>query len=608
MEIKIKELTLENFKGLKSFSLSLSGNNAEVRADNGVGKSTLFDAFLWLLFGKDSQGQANFEIKTLDESGKPIHGLDHSVEAHLLIDDKPLVLKKTYKEKWTKKRGSAKAVLTNHTIDHYIDGVPVKAAEFSDKIASLVREKTFKLLTSPSYFNSLHWKDRRDLLLSVCGDVPDQDVIKSNPDLKDLETILGDRSLEDHQKVIKARKSEINKRLVEIPARIDELTKSLPEDQNSSLEELRQRVWELDKEIDQARSGSSQVGQKKALVDAQTRLAELKSQHQGKVQAWQQNHDKIVGGLRDYVAQTNSTLSWKQKNIQELESTLTSLRKEFIDITGKEISTNENCPTCEQPLSPDQIEQARHKAGQQKDEALARINDQGKQKKTELEALQQEIQELEADKTKHQNQLSALDGQGFQGSGLEADIEKAQAKVDQLQEQINQGSTETDTNELEQEKAALLEQIASITAAEKSRKRIDELKKEERDLSGEYEGLEKETYLMEQFIVQKVGMLEGKINSKFIQAKFKLFTEQVNGGIAETCETLYQGVPYHFGLNRGAQTNTGLDIIKTLSGHYGVKAPVFIDNAEAVTQLIDPGTQTVKLIVDPNFKNLEIKS
>lgn len=607
MEIKIKELTLENFKGLKSFSLSLNGNNAEVRADNGAGKSTLFDAFFWLLFGKDSQGQANFEIKTLDESGNVIHGLDHSVEAQLLIDEKPLVLKKTYKEKWTKKRGSAKAVLTGHTIDHFIDGVPIKAGEFTDKISSLVREETFKLLTSPAYFNNLHWKDRRDLLLSVCGDIADQDVISSNPDLKDLSIILGDRSLEDHQKVIAGRKKEINKRLQEIPARIDELTKSLPEDQNSNLEELRQRVWEIDKEIDQAKSSSSLASLKKALVDAQTRLAELKSQHQGKVQAWQQNHDKIVGGLNDHISQLNSTLDWKKKNISELETTLARLREQFMDITGKEISPGSVCPTCEQPLPDDQVEQAREKAQVQKDEKLNQINAQGKQRKAELEALQQEVQTLETDKGKQQIQLDKVHGQTFEGSSLEADIAKAQAKVDQLQQQINQGSTEADTSKLEQEKLYALGKLAEINTAEKSRKRIDELKKEERDLSGEYEGLEKESYLMEQFIVSKVGMLEEKINSKFTLARFKLFTEQVNGGISETCETLYQGVPYHGGLNRGAQTNVGLDIIRTLSDHYQVKAPVFIDNAEAVTELIDPGTQTIKLIVDENFKTLEVK-
>jgi DNA repair exonuclease SbcCD ATPase subunit len=606
MDIKISKLILENFKGLKSFTLDLDGQNAVVRGDNGTGKSTLMDSFLWLLFGKDSQGQANFEIKTLDESGQVIHGLDHSVEAHLLIDDRPLVLRKVYKEKWTKKRGSANAVLTGHTIDHYIDGVPVKAGEFSGKIASLVSEETFKLLTSPTYFNSLHWRDRRDLLLSVCGDVSDEAVISSNPDLEELTTILGERSLDDHQKVNAGKKKELNKRIQEIPPRIDELTKSIPE-QTANPEELRQRVWEIDKEIDQVRSASSLAGQKKDLSEAQARLAELKHQDQAKRQSWQQNHDQLVGGLKNSIAQAESSLDWKRKSIRDLESNLARLRQEFMDITAREISPEQVCPTCEQPLPDDQVTQAREKAQLQKDEALARINSQGKQKKADLEALQKEISSLEADIKKHRDQLEKISGQSFEGSGLEDDIQKAQAEIDEIRQQITQGSTQADTTTMEQEKQSLLNQLAEISAADKAKIRIEQLKKEERDLAGEYEALEKETYLMEQFIVSKVGMLEEKINSKFTLARFKLFSEQVNGGISETCETLYQGVPYHGGLNRGAQTNVGLDVIKTLSDHYQVKAPVFIDNAEAVTELIDPGTQTVKLIVDENYKTLEVK-
>jgi DNA repair exonuclease SbcCD ATPase subunit len=606
MQIKINKLHLENFKGLRSFTLDLDGQNAQIRGDNGTGKSTLMDAFLWLLFGKDSQGKADFQIKTLDESGQVIHGLDHSVEAHLLIDDRSLVLRKTYKEKWVKKRGSAKATMTGHEANHFVDGVPCKKGEWDGRLANLIHEEQFRLLTSPTYFNSMHWKDRRDLLLSVCGDVSDDAVISSNPDLEELTRILGDHSIEDHGKVVKAKKSEINKRIQEIPPRIDELTKSIPE-QTGDLEEIRQRVWEIDKEIDQIRSAFSLAGQRKNLSEAQARLAELSHQHQAKSRAWNDNQESLVSGLKNKIAQVNTSLEWKRKNISELESTLARLRQEFMEISSKEISPESACPTCEQPLPDDQVTLAREKAQQQKDEALARINSQGKAKKAELEALQKEIQSLEVDRKKHQEQLSTLDGQTFESSGLEKDIEKAQAKVDEIQQQITQGSTETDTITLEQEKQSLLNQLAEISAAEKAKIRIEQLKDEERQLAGEYESLERETYLMEQFIVSKVGMLEEKINSKFTLARFKLFSEQVNGGISETCETLYQGVPYHGGLNRGAQTNVGLDVIKTLSDHYQVKAPVFVDNAEAVTELIDPGTQTIKLIVDSNFKTLEVK-
>lgn len=213
MEIKLMKLTLENFKGVRNLTLEPEGQDLIARGDNGTGKTPIQDAALWILFGKDSLGRSDFSLKTLDDQGQEIHGLDHSVEAELMVDGKPITLKKVFKEKWTKKRGSSNSTLTGHTTEHFIDSVPCKKGEWDTKINSLIDEYTFKLLTSPTHFASLHWEKRRQILLQVCGDISDQDVIASNSDLAKLPDILGDRSLEDHKKVLAPRKKEINKRL-----------------------------------------------------------------------------------------------------------------------------------------------------------------------------------------------------------------------------------------------------------------------------------------------------------------------------------------------------------------------------------------------------------
>ena len=125
--MRLLRLIIRNFKGIREFTLDALGENISVFGDNATGKTTLFDAFSWLLFDKDSANRKDFDIKTLTEDGQAIHGLDHEVEAVLLLDSgKELTLKKTYREKWTKKRGSAKAEFTGHTVDHFIDGVPVQ--------------------------------------------------------------------------------------------------------------------------------------------------------------------------------------------------------------------------------------------------------------------------------------------------------------------------------------------------------------------------------------------------------------------------------------------------------------------------------------------------
>ena len=146
--MKIMRLTLTNFKGVKDFTLNAQGEDITAKGDNGAGKTTLFDAFTWLLFDKDSQNKAKFDIKTLDKNNNALHGLDHEVEAVLEIDGKQITLKKSFREKWQKKRGSAEQQFTGHTTDFYIDDVPVKQKDYLARIAKIADESIFKLLTN----------------------------------------------------------------------------------------------------------------------------------------------------------------------------------------------------------------------------------------------------------------------------------------------------------------------------------------------------------------------------------------------------------------------------------------------------------------------------
>src|SRR5690625_5017671 len=118
-------LELTNLKVIKHIVLDADQENIRVYGDNATGKTSLFDAFVWLLFDKDSQYKNKFEIKTL-VNGKVQHNLNHEVEAFFLVDNKELSLKKVFSEKWTKKRGSVTKEFTRNTTDYYIDGVPSK--------------------------------------------------------------------------------------------------------------------------------------------------------------------------------------------------------------------------------------------------------------------------------------------------------------------------------------------------------------------------------------------------------------------------------------------------------------------------------------------------
>lgn len=656
--MRLNRLHLKNFKGVKDLTLEPGGADLVVRGENATGKTTIMDAFMWLLFGKDSANRKDFEIKTLDESGQPIHGLDHEVEATLDIPggspdraDYIRTFKKTYREKWTQKRGAPKAIFSGHTIDHFVDGVPVKQKEYEAAISDLVPEETFRLLTDPRYFNTaLHWTKRREILLEACGDVPDSEVIASSEKLARLPDILGDRTIEDHRKVIAARIKEIQKELDRIPIRIDEVYRGLPdisginkEEQESAIAAREEGIREKERQVNSIKSGGRGA-------ELKTRIAEIMGRLQEKQNEARAGQGEALGPLfteksrisQEHVEAENEktrlerTLEQQKEFIKQEEKRLEDLRQEWIEADAQEYTEpeiEETCPTCGQEIPADQVEEAREKArasfNNKKAATLERIQSEGKATKEKSERLMKEVAELEeqyeatkataaaklkeAEKisekiTEAQNQGQADEGEDAESQQLVAEkreIEKElerlaneqQAHAQDLQDEIDR-----EKEQVQQEKATLqkLDQHAAGQA------RIEELKKQERELSAEYEALEKETYLTEEFIRAKVDLLEGKINSYFQHATFKLFNVYISGGIEPTCETLYKGVPYSTALNNGARINVGLDIINTLSKHYNFKAPIFIDNAEAITKLLPVNSQVIALEVSHD-KNLTVE-
>ncbi len=649
--LKLLSLTLRNFKGIKNFTLDTQGGNADIYGDNATGKTTLADAFMWLLFDKDSNNRKDFEIKTLGPDGEPEHGLEHTVEAILQLEDgSQIALKKVFREKWTKKRGSASAEFTGHTTDHFVDGVPVKKKEYDEKIAEIADEEIFRLLTDPRYFNEvLHWQKRRELLLEVCGDVSDQEVVSSNNGLSRLAEILGKRTIEQHRKVILARRAEINRELDKIPVRIDEVELGLPridditnpDELPNDIANLRSALKKKQEELAHTRAGGQVAELTKKLRMIEGQMLKEKNRMTGEASERADKKTKELWQINDAALKTKSNIDYyklKSKSIEveigNLEEKMESLRKEWRTENAKtfEFEQSETCPTCRQPLPVEQLKAAEEKAMAQfnkaKAEKLEAINAEGKQlaaRKTALEVelkgllqeqekMMAELSELEMQKASIQQEIQAIQD-GLKQVGPSPEYIQLQKQCEELEEQIQQAQDDVsaavakiqkEIDELSDAIRALEQAAARIETREKSLKRIKELKAEERRLAAEYEELEHQLYLTDEFIRTKVRLLEEKINSKFKMSKFKLFDVQVNGALAECCDTTYDGVPYS-NLNNGARLNIGLDIINTLADHYGFAPVVFIDNAESVVNILPTKGQQIRLIVSAADKKLRIE-
>jgi RNA polymerase-binding transcription factor DksA len=386
--MRLISLSLNNFKGIRNFTLDAQGEDVSVYGDNATGKTTLSDAFMWLLFDKDSANRKDFEIKTLGPDGKPEHGLDHSVEAVLELEDgSHLALKKVFKEKWTKKRGSATAEFTGHTTDHFIDGVPVKKGEYDARIANIASEDIFKLLTSPTYFNEhLHWQDRREILLQVCGDISDGDVLDSLATLQNkdqmlaLTNILNTRSLDDHRKIIQARRTEINKELDKIPVRIDEAdmakpdisTVNNPKALQADIKVVKESIKKENEKLARLESGGEVAEKTKKLREIEAEILNLTSKARAenveKIKELQAKASDIQMRIVNHTSMVNSieeTNRDRNRQILLLTEQKEKLRKKWYQQAQEEFEPPEQsniCPTCGQPIPEEQLQAAIEKA------------------------------------------------------------------------------------------------------------------------------------------------------------------------------------------------------------------------------------------------------
>lgn len=622
--MKLERMELTNFQGIKSFAFEPKGKNTVIRGTNAAGKTTLFSAFKWLLFDKDAQGRSEFAIK-------PVGAEDPEcvVEATLSYLDEQgaqqeLKLKKTLKGKYIRKRGEMDKTFTGNVKEHFINESPMPKKDWDNWLRGLIDEETFRLLTDPMYFNSLHWEKRRQTLIQICGDVSDEDVIAANPKLETVPSILEGRTMDMHRATIASRKKAIDDRRKHIPTRIDELIKTLPLGGMADRSSIEDRILTTTNEIRAAEADSPANAALKERLALES-LLDLRVSEKAKWErAYHDETETLLHAAKSEAADLHLQMKTMQGLISALdgkiiteEKNLEMLRVQYSATAARKIETSDVCPACKQTLPEEKVQATKEALNQQKAKDLADINAKGKSLKQDIEGWKKEIAELQA---KIETIIQAYAAKDAQIAELQAKklipvqppaglIAQIDTITNKLKELANKpiGGEGVELAKLRSDLQALQMTLAQLDVSEKTKARIEELKAEEKSLVAEYETLMKQTALIELFTLTKVQLLESRINSRFELARFKLFEQQINGAIAETCTTTYAGVPYGAGLNRGMEINVGLDIIKVIGETSGKTAPVWIDNAEAVIALLDPGCQMIKLVVDEKYPSLNVE-
>lgn len=631
--MKLLKLNLQNFKGIRNSEFDFGGIDATIYGDNATGKTTVFDSLCWLLFGKDSLDRADFEIKTL-ENGEPIHKVNHEVEAEFLNDDgNSFTLRRVYREKYSSPRGGD-TKLTGHTTDYFINDVPVKEKEYKQYINDVIAEDVFKLITNPLYFNEQYsWQNRRKLLLEISGDIKDDEVINSRSELTRLAELLNGRTVDEQRKIVAAKKTAINKELDMIPVRIDEALRNKA-DIATSESKLKTDIETLNKSINDLENQKATIingfssTEKRSKIDEigrqlKTRQSEVLSIYNSEKQRKRSEYEalltqlKIIESEHDRYTDRAYDLA---KDIERESKRIETLQAEFDTFNAQEFN-KEACPTCGQPLPEDkqaELEAAFNSEKAAKLEEWQSLIESAETLKANYEEQREELmvkadgltKEIE-DKTKaYESKFKEYEN--YLEPNIEDDPDYKELKaelflleLDEVEEADDKEVARLDDeiSSVKEKRAALETELNKYTLNADIQKRVIELENQQQKLAAEKNLIDETSFLIDEFVKAKVDMLEESINSHFEYARFKMFNVLVNGNVEECCETTYKGVPYR-SMNNAARMNVGLDIINALTKFYNVTAPVFIDNAEAVTDFIKCNSQTIKLVVDADFKEL----
>ena len=636
--VKIIRLTLENFKCHRLLNLQFDGLNAGIYGDNAAGKTSVYDALTWLLFGKDSagNGEKNIEIKPLDSLGNVAdHSAVTAVEAELSVDGETVILRRTYKEVWSTKRGSSTETFTGNTSEYYIDGVPYKKNAFDDKIHEIVSEDVFRLLTSVSYFAAdLPWQQRRAVLFDMAGTLTDWEIMAGNEAFAPLLEAMGKLSLEDCKKKLGAEKRNLVGAKTEIPARISECQKTVEDLEGldfaaaqAELDALNARKESLSEQV-LAIENDTALSQKRLQIrEAQMDLSALEKENEAYRRS-QQNMvvDTVViardlDNLRTRLSGKQRLLANEGEFIAHLEEKIEASRKEWAGVSV-EVFSGGTCVSCGQALPADKLQRAMEAFEANRKDRLRRIEttaaslkDTKAQAEYRIASYREEISGLEGEILGKEQQLTAANANVVEIVDMEDFGQRRQALMDRIQTLgvelagmadntiAVKGQLQQQIEDVKRQIVRAAEIVNKRSMLDYAHKRIETLRQDAKNAAECLEAVEKMLYLIDEYTRYKTRFVEDSVNSLFRLAKFRLYREQANGGVEDRCDVVYDGVPY-LGLNNGMKINVGIDIINALSRHHGVCVPLFVDNAESVTQLEYAGTQVIRLVVSAEDKKL----
>lgn len=656
-QIQFKKLRLLNFCGIRNAEYEFSDELTIIKGKNGLGKSTIANAILYTLFGKDINGNS-LDIKTFDKDHNIIKEIPHEVELTvrmLYTGTEPafmseIVLKRTLTDSW-------KGEECRNTFKYFVNGEISTASDFKDVVDSICPEDIFRLCSSTRDFVCRPWQEQRNKLQALVGNITTDDITQGDEKFDFVVEALRKQDIDKYVHHLKYSRKEVQDQLDSVPIRLEELNKSLPEAQDwealtTEKAQLNEKLVELANKIQEIRTGGAdkvrldairkQIDfvekRKRNMEQGALNLAtELATKHQSDVlttNAAVASAQRLVDDLKAEMKGLNDTKihAGKQKEECEKEANVINQKTDEANASTWEWNAEDGiCPHCGQPLPEEDVERIKKESEQnfnnRKANTLKKLDEDFDKLQEFYTSLKKILEDADKDMQDNMNNMTAAQKQlkeaEFKKLEVDADKPKTYEQILAEKEEYQQVVKELVDLQAELDKP-------SETSSEETAKMLAELEKEREPIGIRYnEVLEllgkKETFdritariaeinedkvtyqthldeLDEQLDVareynQKAGqLLEDRVNEHFRFVKWSMFKTNLKGEREATCECYHDGVPYRR-LNTAAKVNAGIDIAYTFAKYNEIEVPMLLDECESVNHPICRGGQQIRMVV-----------
>lgn len=601
MKVKLNKLIIKGFKGIDDFTLEIGGENATLIGENGTGKTSVADAFYWLLTDSNLERKSKFGIiKNSHEKAE--------VEGELFFGSKLKVLKKIYCPVIKKN------MITGYTTIHYVDGIEMTQKEYQKEINLNI---DIRLISDVHYFMSIPVTLRRTLLFSLISKISDDDIIKEYKDLRPAKQILNNRDFATIRLMLTREVKNLSKERDEIPVEIRTARSMLPGKKVRKEATIRKHIDKLDEQIADVKHGGNIIKHvallKAELISLETNI---RVQYESKEEKLRTRRFEIKTALNSNyrtITDEKEAIESKQKSLFQFNDQIDNLHNRWKEEKAMKYNPSTVCYACKQKLPLDQITRQEDEFKKEIAQSLKQIDMEGKELRKVIKNIESKIslhasiiEKIQSDIEKLEDELNIIEKKIEEiDRRMQEEIKNKRKKIEEQIKALKNENENSDLYKLKDEKSKLEAELNLSILEEDINIKISRYEKKQSKISKEIEAIEKNIWLLDEFNRKKAEYIESVIDDKFVITEWKLFRIHQNGNIEDICDPQFDEVPY-IDLNTGSKINIGLDIVNTFASHYDIEFPVFVDNSESITNWIPSECQLINLKAMEGWKTLKI--